>query len=106
MAVCHTSFNTAVNVVPNKVKKLELKLAAMAVCHTSFNTNVYVVPNKVKKLELKLAAMAVCHTSINITDHISEILNKEEGKGYESIASLPPFGPKEEHKWFFQISSQ
>jgi hypothetical protein len=23
-----------------------------------------------------------------------------------SIAMLPPFGPIEEHKWFFQISSQ
>jgi hypothetical protein len=24
----------------------------------------------------------------------------------ESIATLPPFGPVEEHQWFFQISSQ
>ncbi len=24
----------------------------------------------------------------------------------EFIATLPPFGPKEGHKWFFQISSQ
>ncbi len=75
----------------------------MAVCHTSFNTAVNVVPNKVKKLKLKLAAMAVCHTSINTMYHISEILNKEEGKGYESIATLPPFGPIEEHEWFFQL---
>jgi hypothetical protein len=90
MKVNKLSFRN-VNVVPIKVKTLELKRAAMAVCHTSFNTNVNVVPNKVKKLELKLAAMAVCHTSINTMDHISEILNKEEGKGYESIATLPLF---------------
>jgi hypothetical protein len=41
---------------------------------------VNVVPDEVKKLELKLTAMAVCHTSFNTMDHISEIL-KEEGKG-------------------------
>jgi hypothetical protein len=27
-------------------------------------------------------------------------------KTTESIATLPPFGPIEGHKWFFQISSQ
>jgi hypothetical protein len=27
-------------------------------------------------------------------------------KGQESLATLPPFGPKERHKWFFQSSSQ
>jgi hypothetical protein len=27
-------------------------------------------------------------------------------QGTESIATLPPFGPIEGHKWFIQISSQ
>jgi hypothetical protein len=37
-----------------------------------FNTNVNMVPNKVIKLELKLAALADCHTYFNTVDHISE----------------------------------
>ena len=38
------------------------------------------VPEEVKRLELKFAAMSVCHTSFRTIDHISEIM-KEEGKG-------------------------
>jgi hypothetical protein len=41
---------------------------------------VVVIPNEVKKVELKLTVMAVCHTSFNALNHISDLVC-QEGEG-------------------------
>jgi hypothetical protein len=54
------------------------------------------------------------YANLEVTQHILYVFHVDnipttdvaENLPAESIATLPPFGPMEGHKWFDQISSQ